>query len=126
MRECGGTSNSRASRYTIPKLELVIGVWGFSGDIEKAKARFGRAQPDRLLTSLAQAVEQIQELVPAQSGITGGDPTVPEPSVFREEDWIPYPSDFSLNIVGGTCDIDFYTGNVIGEGKAERASHVPP
>jgi len=50
-------------RERFPKLKLVIGVWGFSGDSEKAKARFERTRPDRLLTSLAQAVEQIQELV---------------------------------------------------------------
>jgi len=50
-------------RERFPKLKLVIGVWGFSGDSEKTKARFERTQPDRLLTSLAQAVEQIQELI---------------------------------------------------------------
>ena len=50
-------------RERFPKVKLVIGVWGFSGDMEKAKARFERSQPDRLLTSLAQAVEQIQELI---------------------------------------------------------------
>ncbi|MGC9972436.1 MAG: AI-2E family transporter [Bryobacteraceae bacterium] len=50
-------------RERFPKLKLVIGVWGFTGDTEKAKARFERTQPDRLLTSLAQAVEQIQELI---------------------------------------------------------------
>jgi predicted PurR-regulated permease PerM len=50
-------------RERFPKVKLVVGVWGFSGDTEKAKARFERTQPDRLLTSLAQAVEQIQELI---------------------------------------------------------------
>ena len=50
-------------RERFPKVKLVIAVWGFSGDTEKAKARFERTQPDRLLTSLAQAVEQIQELI---------------------------------------------------------------
>jgi hypothetical protein len=50
-------------RERFPKPKLVIGVWGFSGDAEKAKARFERTQPDRLLTSLAQAVEQIRELI---------------------------------------------------------------
>ncbi len=50
-------------RERCPKLKLVIGVWGFSGDTEKARARFERTQPDRLFTSLAQAVEQIQELI---------------------------------------------------------------
>jgi hypothetical protein len=50
-------------RERFPKLKLAVGVWGFSGDPEKAKARFERTQPDRLLTSLAQAVEQIQKLI---------------------------------------------------------------
>jgi hypothetical protein len=58
-------------RERFPKLRLVVGVWGFSGDTEKAKARFERTQPDRLLTSLAQAVEQIQELL---------RPKAPEPA----------------------------------------------
>jgi hypothetical protein len=53
-------------RERFPKVKLVIGVWGFSGDTEKAKARFERAPPDRLLTSLAQAVQQIQELIQLQ------------------------------------------------------------
>ena len=50
-------------RERFPKPKLVVGVWGFSGDTEKAKARFERTQPDRLLTSLAQAVELIPELI---------------------------------------------------------------
>lgn len=50
-------------RERFPELKVVIGVWGFSGDTEKAKARFERAQPDRLLTSMAKTVEQIQELI---------------------------------------------------------------
>lgn len=50
-------------RERFPEQKLVVGVWGFSGDTEKAKARFERTQPDRLFTSLAQAVEQIHELV---------------------------------------------------------------
>ena len=54
-------------RDRFPKLKLVIGVWGFSGDTQKAKARFERAQPDRLFTSLAQAVAEIQELVLAKA-----------------------------------------------------------
>jgi predicted PurR-regulated permease PerM len=50
-------------RERFPRLTLIVGVWGFSGDTEKAKARFERTQPDRLLTSLAQAVELIPELI---------------------------------------------------------------
>jgi hypothetical protein len=56
-------------RERFPKLKVVVGVWGFSGDVEKAKARFERTQPDRLSTSLAQAVEHVQELL-AKSGDT--------------------------------------------------------
>ena len=50
-------------RGRFPKIKLVAGVWGFKGDTEKAKARFERSQPDRLVTGLAQALEQIEELV---------------------------------------------------------------
>ena len=57
-------------RERFPKPKLVVGVWGFSGDTEKAKARFERAQPDRLLTSMAQAIEQIQELIRPKAPVT--------------------------------------------------------
>ncbi len=50
-------------RERFPKLKVVVCVWGFSGDMDKAKARFERTQPDRLSTSLAEAVEHVQELV---------------------------------------------------------------
>ena len=50
-------------RELFPKLKVVVCVWGFSGDTQKAMARFERTQPDRLSTSLAEAVEHIQELV---------------------------------------------------------------
>jgi len=45
------------------KLKVVVCVWGFSGDTIKAKARFERTRPDRLSTSLAEAVEHVHELV---------------------------------------------------------------
>jgi hypothetical protein len=50
-------------RARFPELKVVVGVWGFSGDPDKAKARFERSQPDRFSTSLAEAVEHVQELV---------------------------------------------------------------
>jgi len=55
-------------RERFPKLKVVVCVWGFSGDSEKAKARFERTQPDRLSTSLAEAVEHVQELVRPKVG----------------------------------------------------------
>jgi hypothetical protein len=50
-------------RERFPKLKVVVCVWGFSGDMQKAKARFERTQPHRMSTSLAEAVEHVQELV---------------------------------------------------------------
>jgi predicted PurR-regulated permease PerM len=49
-------------RERYPKLKLVVCVWGFSGDAQKAMARFERSQPDRLSTSIAEAVVHVQEL----------------------------------------------------------------
>ena len=50
-------------REQFPKLKVVVCVWGFGGDTHKAMARFERTQPDRLSTSVAEAVEHIQQLV---------------------------------------------------------------
>ena len=59
-------------RERFPALKMVVCVWGFSGDLNKAKARFDRTPPDRLCTSLASALEQIQELA-------GPNPVMPSP-----------------------------------------------
>jgi hypothetical protein len=53
-------------RSRFPRIKLVAGIWGFKGDTDKAKARFERSQPDGLVTGLAQALEQIEELVNPQ------------------------------------------------------------
>jgi predicted PurR-regulated permease PerM len=50
-------------RERFPKLKMIVCVWGFSGDTQEAKARFERAQPDRLCTNLAEAMEQVEELL---------------------------------------------------------------
>ena len=57
----------RQVREKFPKVRVVVCVWGFSGDPQKAMARFERTQPDRLSTSLAEALVHIQELVSPQS-----------------------------------------------------------
>jgi hypothetical protein len=49
---------------------VVVCVWGFNGDLEKAGARFERTRPDRLCTSLAAAVEYVQDLVHPQPEAT--------------------------------------------------------
>jgi len=48
-------------RLHLPEVKILAGIWGVSGDLEKAKARFGGAHPDTVVGSLAQAVEQISE-----------------------------------------------------------------
>ena len=57
-------------RARFPELRVVVCVWGFSGDTDKAKARFERDRPDRFSTSLAEAVEHVQELVRPKSEAT--------------------------------------------------------
>ena len=57
-------------RERFPKLKVVVCVWGFNGDLEKAGARFERTRPDRLCTSLAAAVEYVQDLVHPQPEAT--------------------------------------------------------
>jgi hypothetical protein len=60
---------SNQMRRRFPGIKLVVAIWGFKGETEKAKARLERNQPDRLVTSLAQALEQIEALVsPRHSG----------------------------------------------------------
>ena len=50
-------------RDRFPKLKVMVCVWGFSGDTQKAMARFDRARPDRLSTSLAEALQHVEELM---------------------------------------------------------------
>jgi predicted PurR-regulated permease PerM len=48
-------------RTRLPNVRTVIGVWGFSGDTEKAKSRFERQQPATILTTLAEASKYVAE-----------------------------------------------------------------
>jgi predicted PurR-regulated permease PerM len=57
-------------RARYPELKIVVCIWGFNGDTLKAMARFERVQPDRFSTSLAEAVEHVQELVRPQPEAT--------------------------------------------------------
>jgi len=50
-------------RERFPMLKVIVCVWGYSEDTTKAMARFERTQPDRLSTSLAQALQHIDELM---------------------------------------------------------------
>ncbi|HEX4427383.1 MAG TPA: hypothetical protein VH079_18420, partial [Terriglobales bacterium] len=48
-------------RMHLPEIKILAGVWGFDGDLAKAAERFGSSQPDKVVSSLAQAVEQISQ-----------------------------------------------------------------
>jgi predicted PurR-regulated permease PerM len=48
-------------RLHLPDVKVLAGIWGVSGDMEKARERFGGAQPDAVVSSLAQAVQRIGE-----------------------------------------------------------------
>jgi predicted PurR-regulated permease PerM len=47
---------SQLLQARFPRTRIVIGIWGFTGDTEKALHRFQPARPDRLVTNLAEAV----------------------------------------------------------------------
>jgi predicted PurR-regulated permease PerM len=48
-------------RLHLPEIKILAGIWGYSGDLDKARERFGTARPDAVVSSLAQAVAQISE-----------------------------------------------------------------
>jgi len=48
---------SRQLRLRFPHTRLMIGVWGFTGDTERALHRFLPTHPDKLVTKLSDAVE---------------------------------------------------------------------
>jgi len=48
-----------------PRTRIVIGVWGFTGDTELALQRFQPKRPDKLLTSLGDAVAYFAGATPA-------------------------------------------------------------
>jgi predicted PurR-regulated permease PerM len=50
-----------------PKTKIIVGVWGFNGDANRAIQRFDPARPEKLFTSLATAVEWIVASGPAES-----------------------------------------------------------
>jgi methanogenic corrinoid protein MtbC1 len=51
-------------RLRFPRTKMMIGVWGFAGDTETALERFQPSRPDKLVTSLADAVQFIVDANP--------------------------------------------------------------
>jgi predicted PurR-regulated permease PerM len=50
---------NRLLRRRFPTTRIVIGIWGFTGDTERALQRFLPSRPDKIVTSLGAAVEWI-------------------------------------------------------------------
>jgi methanogenic corrinoid protein MtbC1 len=48
---------ARLLQVKFPGTKVVVGVWGFAGDTERARQRFQPARPDMLVTTLADAVK---------------------------------------------------------------------
>ena len=50
---------NRQLRAKFPQAKILIGVWGFSGEIERALQRFQPSPPDKFVSSLADALEYL-------------------------------------------------------------------
>jgi predicted PurR-regulated permease PerM len=50
---------SHQLRIRFPKNRIVVGVWGFAGDTERAMERFHAPRPEVLVTTLAAAIEAV-------------------------------------------------------------------
>jgi predicted PurR-regulated permease PerM len=50
---------SRELRSKFPRTKILIGVWGFSGETERALLRFQPSPPDKFVSSLAEALEYL-------------------------------------------------------------------
>jgi predicted PurR-regulated permease PerM len=51
-------------RQTFPATRILVGVWGFTGDAERALQRFHPSVPDKVVTSLADAVQFVMDAGP--------------------------------------------------------------
>ncbi|HEY6340219.1 MAG TPA: hypothetical protein VIY49_01895 [Bryobacteraceae bacterium] len=56
---------SRELRAKFPRTKTVVGVWGFSGDMDRALLRFQPSPPDKFVRSFAEALEYLE--VPSPS-----------------------------------------------------------
>ena len=56
---------NRQLRTKFPQTKILIGIWGFSGEIERALQRFQPSPPDKFVSSLADALEYLGVPAPA-------------------------------------------------------------
>ena len=64
---------SRELQMRYPRAKVIIGVWGFTGDTERAMQRFQPSRPHKLVTSLADAVKFVVEGDAAMKKKTGSE-----------------------------------------------------
>jgi hypothetical protein len=60
----------RRLRARVPRLKLVVGAWGVKDDLNNVKTRLTACNPDGLVTSLKQAIEQIVSLTAVTEQMT--------------------------------------------------------
>jgi predicted PurR-regulated permease PerM len=72
---------SRELHLRFPRTKVMIGVWGFTGDTERAMQRFQPSRPAKLVTSLADAVKFVVDADPAIEHDAEGVPA----AAFAEE-----------------------------------------
>jgi hypothetical protein len=61
---------ARQCKVKFPKNRLLVGVWGFGGDVKKALDRFEHPRPDQLLISLKEAVGHLSgQASPPDAGV---------------------------------------------------------
>jgi hypothetical protein len=56
---------SRELKSKFPRTKILIGVWGFSGETERALVRFQPSPPDKFVSSLAEALDYLGVATPA-------------------------------------------------------------
>ncbi len=56
---------NRQLRAKFPKTKILIGVWGFNGEIDRARQRFQPSPPEKLVGSMADALEYLGVTAPA-------------------------------------------------------------
>jgi hypothetical protein len=61
---------SRKLRGVFRSTRIVVGVWGFSDDVNTALERFQAPRPDQLVTTLEQAVAAVGALTPAPAELS--------------------------------------------------------
>jgi hypothetical protein len=62
---------SRQLRARFPRTKVVVGVWGFAGETDRALERFQPPRPDHLVTTLQQALTAIGVPAKAAAELTG-------------------------------------------------------